>query len=91
MLALVNCHGVVAWLVGGWAEEPLRGARPWPHSDVDLLCAPGDEGRVDALLAAEGLVEVVAKRRPGKRAFVLDGVLVEIHLAEERRGTAVRG
>jgi hypothetical protein len=67
-------------LVGGWADELSGGADPRPHSDVDVRCDPALTSLVDALIAELGLDELLAKRRPGKRAFVLDGVLVEIHL-----------
>jgi hypothetical protein len=74
--ALVN-----VWLFGGWAEE-LQGLVPArAHRDVDLLHPAEDFTRVDALLRAEpALVEIVAKRFAHKRAFLLDGVMVELFL-----------
>src|SRR5262245_39857902 len=74
--ALVN-----VWLFGGWAEE-LQGLVPARrHRDVDLLHPADDFARVDSLLRAESaLVEIVAKRFAHKRAFLLDGVMVELFL-----------
>jgi hypothetical protein len=72
---------VNAWLFGGWAEE-LQGLVPArAHGDVDLLHPAEDFARVDAMLRTEpALVEIVAKRFAHKRAFVLDGVMVELFL-----------
>ena len=74
--ALVN-----VWLFGGWAEE-LQGLAPARgHRDVDLLYPAQDFDRVDALIRTEPvLVEIVAKRFAHKRAFLLDGVMVELFL-----------
>ena len=74
--ALVN-----VWLFGGWAEE-LQGIVPArPHRDVDLLHPAEDFARVDAVLRTEpGLVEIVARRSDHERAFLLDGVMVELFL-----------
>jgi len=74
--ALVN-----VWLFGGWAEELQGIVSPRSHRDVDLLHPGDDFARVDALLRTEpALVEIIAKRFPHKRAFVLDGVMVELFL-----------
>ena len=72
---------VNVWLFGGWAEE-LQGLVPArAHRDVDLLHPAGDFDRVDALLRTEpALTEIIAKRFAHKRAFVLDGVMVELVL-----------
>lgn len=72
---------VRVWLFGGWAEE-LQGLIPARrHRDVDLLHPAEDFARVDALLRTEpALVEIVAKRYAHKRAFLLDGVMVELFL-----------
>jgi hypothetical protein len=90
----VNDHGFVmkvtglldealvkVWLFGGWAEE-LQGLVPArTHRDVDLLHPAEDFARVDALMRAKpALVEIVAKRFAHKRAFLLDGVMVELFL-----------
>jgi len=72
---------VNVWLFGGWAEE-LQGLVPArTHRDVDLLHPADDFDRVDALLRNEpALTEILAKRFAHKRAFVLDGVMVELFL-----------
>jgi hypothetical protein len=69
-------RGVETWVFGGWGEE-LRGLiAPRPHADLDLLY-PGEWwDDVDSL----PLDWVTAKDRPWKRAFLLEGTLVELFL-----------
>jgi hypothetical protein len=74
--------GLRAWLCGGWAEE-LRGLTPpRPHADVDLLYPGPDFGRVDRFIEEASVEEWLGKRRHHKRAFAVDGVLVELILVE---------
>jgi hypothetical protein len=74
--------GINCWLFGGWAEE-LRGlCAARFHTDVDLLCMAEDFAAVDALLLAQELPEIKAKRFRHKRAFVFEGVMVELFLVE---------
>jgi hypothetical protein len=84
---LLKSHGVRTWLCGGWAEE-LRGLRPLGrHDDLDLLYPARDWERVDALR----LDWIEAKRFPWKRAFVLEGTMVELMLVErDARGWFTR-
>jgi hypothetical protein len=71
------------WLFGGWAEE-LRGLRaPCQHVDVDLLYPGRDFSRVDSLFERAAFEEVEGKHRGHKRAFVLDGTLVELLLVQK--------
>ncbi|HEY3184509.1 MAG TPA: hypothetical protein VGJ77_16835 [Gaiellaceae bacterium] len=73
---LLASHGLRMWVFGGWGEE-LRGLRPpCGHADVDLLYPAPDFARLDTL----DLDWIAAKRYPHKRAFVLDGVRVEVLL-----------
>jgi hypothetical protein len=75
---LLWSKGVRTWVSGGWGEE-LRGLDPpRAHADLDLLYPARDWRRVDALQVDW----VAAKRNPWKRAFVLDGILVELFLVE---------
>ena len=69
------------WIFGGWAEE-LYGIRPpGPHHDIDLLYPARDFSAVDHFLQARtDLEEVLGKCFAHKRAFVRQGVLVEIFL-----------
>src|SRR5262249_49061900 len=77
-LSLLADEGVAAWIFGGWAEELLGLAEAGAHGDLDLLVAADDWRDVDRLL--ERLDEIPAKRFEHKRAFVLDGVMVELFL-----------
>jgi hypothetical protein len=75
---LLSSRGIKAWVFGGWGEE-LRGlCPPREHTDLDLLYPARDWARVDAL----DLEWVAAKHLPWKRAFVLEGTLVELFLVE---------
>jgi hypothetical protein len=79
-MTLLERHGIQTWLFGGWAEE-LRGmARPRRHRDIDLLHRSSDFEIVDHFLGSGLVDEIPAKRLPHKRAFVVDGVMVEILL-----------
>jgi hypothetical protein len=80
---LLWSKGVRTWVFGGWGEE-LRGiVPPCEHADLDLLYPARDWRRVDSLQ----LDWIEAKRYPWKRAFVLEGITVELFLAEhDQRG-----
>ena len=73
--------GISVWVFGGWAEE-LHGIRPpGPHGDIDLLYPAEDFSAVDQFLQSRtDLEEVQGKRFIHKRAFVRQGVLVELFL-----------
>jgi hypothetical protein len=73
----LSSKGVDTWVFGGWGEE-LRGLiKPREHADVDLLYPADDWRVVDDLY----LDWVDAKRFPWKRAFMLEGIMVELFLA----------
>ena len=80
---LLWSHKVRTWIFGGWGEE-LRGLAPQrEHVDLDLLYPARDWSRVDALDA--DLINIAwmnAKHLPWKRAFRLDGVMVELFRAD---------
>jgi hypothetical protein len=82
VVAMLDEARMRTWLFGGWAEE-LRGLTlPRSHRDVDLLYPAPDFRRLDAFLA-DGLVEEwMGKRRPYKRGFAVDGILVEPFLVQ---------
>ena len=92
VIRLLASRGVPAWVFGGWAEELLGLAPARAHGDIDLLVAGDDWCAVDVLLPE--LDEIEAKRFPHKRAFVLDGVMVELFLVrrdDESRFTTFWG
>jgi hypothetical protein len=80
---LLASHRCRTWVAGGWGEE-LRGLiPPRAHADVDLLYPARGWKRIDAL----DLDWVEQKRFPWKRAFELDGTLVELFLVQrDERG-----
>jgi len=75
---LLSARGIRAWVFGGWGEE-LRGlCPPREHAELSLLYPARDWSRVDALQ----LDWVEHARRSWRRAFVLEGTLVELLLGE---------
>jgi hypothetical protein len=70
------------WLFGGWAEELLGLAAPREHAGIHLLYPGRNFDQVDRFLARSIVSERVGKRRPDRRAFELEGVFVELNLAE---------
>jgi hypothetical protein len=77
-VTLLSSKGIDTWVFGGWGEE-LRGLIiPREHVDLDLLYAGEDWNTVDAL----HLDWVDAKRFPWKRAFMLEGTMVELFLVQ---------
>jgi hypothetical protein len=87
--SLLRGCGVETWIFGGWAEE-LRGLiHPREHADLDLLYVAQSWEEVDALQ----LDWIEAKRYAWKRAFILEGTMVEMFLVQrDDRGlyTALR-
>ena len=80
---LLWSHRVRTWIFGGWGEE-LRGLTPQrEHADLDLLYPARDWSRVDAL----DLDWARTKRVAWQRAFVLEGIRVELYRADrDERG-----
>lgn len=75
--------GLRTWLFGGWAEEVWQLSPPRAHYDIDLLYVASDFQQLDAWMSQRGEFEpVVGKCFYHKRAFVYQGVLVEIFLLE---------
>jgi hypothetical protein len=75
---MVEDAGFHAALVGGWSRELTGLNPPWEHSDIDLIVTDADIDALDAWLSTQD--EIALKRFPHKRAFLLDDVMVEIHL-----------
>ena len=68
----------------GACGRPSCGLRaPCEHVDVDFLYPGRDFSRVDALFDRAVFAEVAGKQRPYKRAFMLDGTLVELLLVQK--------
>jgi hypothetical protein len=90
---LLWLHKVRTWIFGGWGEE-LRGLAPQrEHVDLDLLYPARDWSRVDALdlewidadWIAPDLINpdlINPTHLPWKRAFRLDGIMVELFRAD---------
>lgn len=67
-------------LFGGWAEELHGIISQRGHRDIDLLLVEPALDHLEQFLARRA--EIVAKRFSHKRAYVVEGVLVELFLVE---------
>lgn len=83
----LEADDIVTWVFGGWAEELLGLAPPRSHHDVDLLCPARDFEQVDTFIANGTYDEIAAKRLAHKRAFEVDGVMVELFLVHGTEGS----
>lgn len=79
---LVEAAGFQVALVGGWSRELLGLESPRAHADIDLVLTDVDIAALDEWLGSKE--EIVAKRFPHKRAFLLGGAMVELHLVTRR-------
>lgn len=79
---LLWSRGIRTWVFGGWAEEFRGLCPPRAHAGLDLLYPARDWARVDTLQLAWS----VEKRRPWRRAFVLERTLVQLVLVERDAG-----
>ena len=87
VVAALEHAGVGVLVFGGWAEE-LHGLVPQRgHRDLDLLVIDPDDRVLDAFLDARR--EIVAKRASHKRAFEVDGTLVELFIVRNEDGQHV--
>jgi hypothetical protein len=79
----LRAGGMDVWVFGGWAEE-MRGMRPpGPHVDVDLLLRATDFSPLDTFMpGVSGVMEIPQKHFSHKRAFVWQGVRVEVFLVQ---------
>jgi hypothetical protein len=81
-------HGFDAAVFGGWAEELLELRPPREHKDIDLLIIDADVAALDRFVASRGEIEL--KRFSHKRAYVHNGILIELFLVrtgDNRRTT----
>jgi hypothetical protein len=67
-------------LFGGWAKELHGASTRRPHRDLDVLIVGRHISDLDALCASGNRIPLAPKRHVHKRAYTLDGVLVELLL-----------
>jgi hypothetical protein len=86
VVARLRAAGIVTWLFGGWAEELLELVPPRLHRDLDLLHLAADFQLADGFMTADSqATEITAKRFAHKRAFLHDGIMVELILVQATR------
>ncbi|MFB9843919.1 hypothetical protein [Mucilaginibacter ginsenosidivorans] len=78
--------GISTILFGGWAQELTRMISPKSHKDIDLLFINKDFRLVDKFINENSdILEITTKRYLHKRAFMLDGVMIEIILIQQEK------
>ncbi len=82
--------GLDVWIFGGWCKEFLGQGPPRLHSDVDLVVRADNFVAFDEFLACSSYVEVVEKRSSHKRAYIRQGILVEVLIASPVNGATER-
>jgi hypothetical protein len=79
IIKLLASAGIQGIVFGGWAEELTGAIIPRPHKDLDLLYIGSDFNQIDKFLESQaGISEIKLKRFPHKRAFLYNGVMVEL-------------
>jgi hypothetical protein len=79
--------GITVSVFGGWAEEFHGLIPPRDHRDIDVLLMDPEDRVLDDFL--DGRAEIVAKRARHKRAFEVDGTLVELFITRNEDGQRV--
>ncbi len=81
---LLHNAGIPVTIFGGWAEELQGVIAPRPHKDIDFLYEAESFAAVDAFLATyKEVEEIIPKHFPHKRAFMFQGVMVELLLVQK--------
>lgn len=83
MVAELSDFGLESLVFGGWAEELLGVTAPRSHRDIDLLVVAGARAVDDFVSRRQ---EIAQKRFSHKRAYVEDGVMVELFLVDRSEG-----
>ena len=76
----------MTWLCGGWAEQLWGMGAPRHHRDVDLLYPAPSFAYLDWWLAlTTDLIVIPEKKFSHKRAFLSEGIMIEVILLESGR------
>ncbi len=77
-------HGnLPVWLFGGWAEELLELAPSRKHRDIDFLYRDDNFLSLERWATAQNnLREITQKRFAHKRAYELEGIMIEFTLVK---------
>jgi len=85
IIARLKQASIPCLVFGGWAKELSCVIPPRPHGDVDLLYIANDFEKVDKFLRRESdIAEIATKHFPHKRAFVLEGIMIELLLISRK-------
>ena len=85
VIADLLAAGFEALLFGGWGEELLGLAEPRTHQDIDIVLVDPTLSALDAYVAARE--KIPEKELSHKRAYLQDGVLVELFIARRLGAT----
>jgi hypothetical protein len=78
----LDSYGISTQLGGGWAEELQGLMEKRAHKDIDLFYIGTTLDLVDSYMSMSGYTEITAKHLPHKRAYLVDGTMVEIILIQ---------
>ena len=82
-IGLLESAGISVLLGGGWAEELHGIVSPRPHKDIDLFVLSDGLSSVDHYIADADIIEIPQKHLSHKRAYLIDGVMIETILVKE--------
>ncbi len=82
--------GLDVWVFGGWAKELLGQCPSRLHGDVDLVLRADNFLPFDQFLSRSPYVEVAEKRSSHKRAYMRNGILVEVFIASPAIGACAQ-
>ena len=84
---LLESHGVVYWLFGGWAVDFHAGRVTRAHGDLDVAVWQDDRGRLAALLEREAWAHTPEAGEDGYTSYEHGAVRLEVaFLAHDDRG-----
>jgi hypothetical protein len=84
---LLDAHGIVYWLFGGWAVDFHAGKVSRPHDDLDLAVWLKDHDRIAALLATDGWSHTPEQGEDGYTGYQRNDVWLELaFLARDANG-----
>lgn len=82
VVAELTSYDLEVVVFGGWAEELLGIIDSRAHKDIDLLLIDSDFTGLESYLENTSYKEIKEKRFEHKRAFLIEGVMIELFLVE---------
>ncbi len=84
---VLQSHGIVYWLFGGWAVDFHAGRVTRAHGDLDIAVWYKDRGRLAALLKRQGWTHILQAGEDGYTSYERGSVRLEVaFLARDDQG-----